>query len=599
MPVVTMAIVTMAIGAVLAWSVSRSPHTPVMRFPIALPEKQQFARRSHILAVSPDGSRVVYVAAPGQLYLRSLAERDAHPIAGTNLDVMSPFFSPDGQWIGFYSFQDSTLKKVALSGGSPLTICKADPPYGITWDGASVVFADQGTKGILKVSPDGGQPEVVVAVNPGEVYASPQMLDDGKTVLFTVASTRGDDSWDQAQIVTQAVSSTQRNVILHGGSQGHYVPTGHLIYMVGETLLAMPVDRRTLQARGGAVPMIERVGRFSATTMLPSGSFAVSASGSLAYVSASTTSFTPQRVLSLARGDGTQQPLDLPPQLYRHPRVSRDGRQLAVETDDGKDAIIWIYDLRRGGPPRRLTFGGRNRYPVWTPDGRRVTFQSDRDSDYGVFWQLADGTRPAERLSSPGAGLRHIPEAWSPDGQTLTIAVMPPFDYRLFALSLGNGNLVKPLLGDIPAQHSSFSPDGKWLAYASIEIGNRREIFVQPFPPTGAKYQVSTEGGTTPLWSPAPSQLYYWATLSQHLVAVDVQTEPTFSVDKKVVLAIDAIPVAAPFGETNYDLTPDGKQFVVVTRAVSPSGDADRSPAQQMEFVLNWFTELQQRVPTR
>jgi hypothetical protein len=149
---------------------------------------------------------------------------------------------------------------------------------------------------------------------------------------------------------------------------------------------------------------------------------------------------------------------------------------------------------------------------------------------------------------------------------------------------------------DVPAQHSTFSPDGKWLAYASTEIGNRREIFVQPFPPTGAKYQVSTDGGTTPLWSPDGSQLY-WVKAGQQLIAVDVRTEPTFSAGKTVVLPIEAVFGAGLFGETNYDVTPDGK-FVVVTQAAS-AGNMNRQPIQGIEVVLNWVDELKQRLPSK
>jgi serine/threonine-protein kinase len=599
-PIAITAIVVAAVTSLVAWRLSRPLLAPVVRFPIVLPEAQQFARRSHILAVSPDGARVVYAAAPGQLYLRSVSERDAHPIEGTNLDVMNPFFSPDGQWIGFYSFKDGTLKKIPVSGGAPVTICKADPPYGATWDGESIVFADQGTKGILKVSENGGQPEIMVAANPGEVFAAPQILDSGKTVLYTLASAVGDTSWDQAQIVTQAVGSTARNVIVRGGSEGQYVSSGHLVYMVGETLVAMPVDRRTRQARGAAVPMIETVRRFSTTTELPSEGFVLSASGSLVYVSASAALVRTPTTLSITGRDGKLQPLGLPPQLYRHPRIAPDGRQLAVETDDGKDEIIWIYDLRSGGPARRLTFGGRNRHPIWTRDGRRVTFQSDRDGDYGIFWQLADGTRPAERLSTkPDSLVRYFPESWSPDDKTLAVTGIPPFDYRLFALSSGKANAVKPLLGNIPALEGAFSPDGKWLAYASTEISRRREIFVQPFPPTGAKYQVSTEGGTMPLWSPDGSQLYWVVTPNQRLVEADVRTEPTFSAGKIIVVPIDAILGSGLFGGRNYDLTPDGKQFVVVTSAAGTAGDLNRPPVQQIEVVLNWAEELKTRVSVK
>jgi eukaryotic-like serine/threonine-protein kinase len=605
----TAIVVTMVTTVLVWWSVWRPTAAPVVRFPIVLPAGQQFAGRSQVVGVSTDGLRVVYAGGnrqppdqprqSAQLYLRSLSEMDAHPIAGTSLDVMSPFFSPDGQWIGFYSFQDSTLKKIALSGGVPVTICKADPPYGVTWDGDWIVYADQGSRGILRVSQDGGEPEVLAAVKRDEVFSAPQMLDGGKTILFTVAPVQGVDRWDRAQIVTQAVGSTDRKVIVRGGSEGHYVPSSHLVYMVGTTLFAVPVDPRTLQVRGGPVPIMQGLRRFRANIGAPAASFAFSSTGSLVYISGSTTPAPAQRTLALASRDGKLRPLDLPPQPYFYPRVSPDGNDLAVQTDDGNDAIIWIYDLKGGGPPRRLTFGGRNAYPVWTPDGRRVTFQSDRDGDRGIFWQLADGTRPAVRLSKAEPLMEHFPEAWSPDGKTLAFAVTPPFDDRLFVLSNDSTHALQAWSADLPAYHAAFSPDGNWLAYASTEIGNRHEVFVQPFPPTGAKYQVSSEGGTTPLWSPDQTQLYYWANLAQHLIAVDVRTRPTFSVGKRVMLPIEAVFTPGINFERNYDLTPDGKQLVVVTGAATPSLDSDTASATRINVVLNWFEELKARVPTK
>jgi Tol biopolymer transport system component len=236
----------------------------------------------------------------------------------------------------------------------------------------------------------------------------------------------------------------------------------------------------------------------------PAASFGFSANGTLIYITAAAdeSAYQPRR-LSIATRDGKLRHLPLPPLPYRHPRISPDGSQLAVETEGAKESIISIYDLKGGGSEaRRLTFGGHNRLPVWTPDGRRITFQSDRDGDYSIFWQLADGTAPAERLAKPGSGERYQPESWSPDGKTLTFAEIPPFDARVSALSSGNRSTQRPLGGDPPAEHSAFSPvDGKWLAYTSTEIGDRREIFVQPFPSHGgAKYQISTQGGTMPVW---------------------------------------------------------------------------------------------------
>ena len=356
---------------VVAWffaSNRRSPELPVMRFRIVLPDGQQFTGRSEVMALSPDGQRIAYAAGSGaaldaprqvaQLYLRSLTEADAHPIPGTSLDVMSPVFSPDGQWIGFYSFQDSTLKKVAVSGGVPVTICKADPPYGVTWDGDWIVFADQGAKGILRVSPNGGEPQVLVPVGPGEVFGGPQMLDQGRAILFTIASgQRGVDRWDQGQIVIQPVGSTERTVVLRGGSQGRYVSTGHLLYMTGGTLMAVPFDRAR-HVQGGPVPIIDAVRRFRVAIGSPAASFAVSANGSLVYIAAAADDTYRPRLLALATRDGKLQRLPLPPQPYLHPRVSPDGSRLAVETEDANEAIIWIYDLKRGGSTQRLTFGG-------------------------------------------------------------------------------------------------------------------------------------------------------------------------------------------------------------------------------------------------
>ena len=611
-PAAVTAIVTAAVATLLAWNVWRAPAPPVVRFPIVLPHAQEFAGRSQVVAVSPDGMRVAYAVGsaessdeprqPTQLYLRSLAESDAHPIAGSNLDVMSPLFSPDGQWIAFYSFQDSTLKKIALSGGTAVTICKADPPYGVTWDGEWIVFADQGAKGILRVSPNGGEPEVLVPVKPGEVFAAPQMLNNGRTILFTVASPRaGADRWDRAQIVLQGVGSTERRVILSGGSEGHYAPSGHLVYMVGTRLFAVPVDRRTLEVRGGPVSILEGVRRFRQNIGSPAASFAFSPTGSLVYISGSSLPPT-ERTLALATPDGKMKPLGLPPQPYSFPRVSPDGSQLAVQTEDGKDSIIRIFDLKRGGPARRLTFGGRSTNPLWTRDGRRITFQSDRDGDHGIFWQLADGTRPAERLwKSEPLVAQDLPEAWSPDGGTLLFAELPPFDTRLFTLSI-DSHTRKPFLPDLPARQSAFSADGRWLVYTSNEIGNRNEVFVQPFPPTGAKYQISTEGGLTPLWSPNGAQLYYWANVSQRFVAVSVRTQPTFSIDNKASLPLNGVFVTGVVAERNYDITPDGNQFVVVTWADSASrdsGDPARWSSQQVDVVLNWFEELKARVPAK
>jgi eukaryotic-like serine/threonine-protein kinase len=599
------AIVTTGMTAAVMWNMRPSTVPPIVRFSIELPERQQFAVRSQVLAVSPDGSQIVYVAGGGQLYLRSMPDINARPIPGTNLDVMSPVFSPDGQWIVFFSFQDSTLKKIAITGGTPSMICKADPPFGLTWDRDWIVFADQGSKGILRVSSQGGEPEVLAAVHAGEVFGTPQMLNDGSLLLFTVATGQENDRWDRAQIVVQSVGSSERTVILRGASEGQYVRTGHLVFTVGRTLRASPFDVKALQLRGSAVPIVEGVRRFPANIQSPVSSFAVSAGGTFAYIQDSALTGQALQTVALASRDGKLQPLDLPAKRYSFPRVSPDGKQLAIQTNDGIEATISIYDLKGAEPARRLTFGGRNIYPLWTPDGRRITFQSDREGDRGIFWQLADGTGAAERLTKPDSLLNELrPETWSPDGKTLALSgsqapeqtrVFNVQRSRTFTLAADGAQALKPVFS-IPARFSTFSPDGKWLAYTSTEIGNREEIFVQPFPPTGAQFQISTEGARTPLWSPDGKQLYYYANLSQRFVAVDVRTQPTFGSGKAVALPIEAL-FNSPLAR-NYDVTPDGKQFVVITPAVA-STDSNRSSTPQINVVLNWYEELKRLVPTK
>jgi Tol biopolymer transport system component len=371
--------------------------------------------------------------------------------------------------------------------------------------------------------------------------------------------------------------------------------------MTGDTLMAVPLDRAR-HVRGGPVPITEGVRRFRAIVGTSAASFGSSANGTLIYIlaAADDPAYEP-RWLSIATRDGGSRRLPLPPRPYHHPRISPDGSQLAVETEDAKESFISIYDLKGGGSEaRRLTFGGHNRLPVWTPDGRWITFQSDREGDYSIFRQLADGTALAERLAKPLSGERYLPESWSPDGKTLTFAEIPPFDARVAALSSGSSSTQRPLGRDLPAEHSAFSPDGRWLAYVSTEIGDRREIFVQPFPShEGARYQVSTEGGTMPVWARDQKHLYYWANLTRQLVAVDVQTEPTFHAGTKVPLPISGIwSEVGIFSEANYDVLPDGT-FIVITPTDRPTRGPSGPPTQAINVVLNWQEELKQRVPMR
>ena len=304
--------------------------------------------------------------------------------------------------------------------------------------------------------------------------------------------------------------------------------------------------------------------------------------------------------LALIERNGTPQPLKLSPGAYEYPRVSPDGKRIAFGSDDGKDAIVWIYDVAGASSMRRLTLGGRNRVPVWSADGERVAFQSDRDGDLGLFWQRADGTTAAERLTTPDKDTAHVPESWSPDGKTLLFSVAKGSSYAVAALSFTDKK-VTPVGGIQSAfpPSATFSPDGRWVAYSAGEPGAPGgSLFVQPFPITGATYPISKSGGGFhPTWSPDGKELFYVTGGAGVLfAAVSVTTRPTFTFGNQVPVPRLFVERGASF-ERNNDITRDGKRFVGVVAAGQTASGAAAAP--QIQVVLNWFEELKRLVPTR
>ena len=423
-PVAVAAIVASALTFAAAWSLRPSPPPlAVTRSVFPLPEGQMFTNTGrNTVAISPDGSRMVYVA-NSRLYLRSLSEVDARPITGTERfqNVINPVFSPDGQSVAFFTAGDNTIKRIAVTGGAAVTIAPATNPFGMSWGPDGIVFGQAGA-GILRVSPAGGTPEVLVKVNEDETAGSPQVLPDGEHVLFTLATGRAADRWEQAKVVVQSLASGERRVIVEGGSNGRYLPTGHVVYALGGSLFAVGFDaRRPEVRRGGAAPIVESVRRAPGWRQAVTGvaHFSVSDTGSLIFVPGPATFGAGAWNLALIDRKGVVESLNLPAGPYIHPRVSPDGRRLAVSITDPKEVFISIYDLAGGTAIRRLTFGSNNRFPIWSRDSQRVTFQSDRDGDQAIFWQLADGTAEAERLTKPDKGTAHFPDSWSPQGETL------------------------------------------------------------------------------------------------------------------------------------------------------------------------------------
>jgi len=299
---------------------------------------------------------------------------------------------------------------------------------------------------------------------------------------------------------------------------------------------------------------------------------------------------------------GMATPVPITPGLWVHPRVSRDGTRVAIESDEGQEANVWIYDLSGASATRRLTFGGHNRFPVWSGDGQRIAFQSDREGDLAIFAQRADGTGAAERLTKPEQRASHVPESWSPDNRTLLFSEFKEATFFSWALSL-NDKKAEPF-GNVQSAEpigATFSPDGLWVAYSTNDTpggspSSNRGVYVQPFPATGSRYQVPKERSDFhPAWGPAGSELLYTPTSGQ-LSVVSVRTRPTLTFGRAV--GLPAIPMQ-PRLSTNvrdYDVLPDGRILSTVNQS-DQRGSGAGSP--QIRVVLNWSEELKQRVPTR
>ena len=601
-PLAVTAIVAAALTFAVAWSLRPSPPPlAVTRFVFPLPEGQTFTNAGrNMVAISPDGARMAYVA-NSRLYLRSFSDVDARPMTGTESlpNVINPVFSPDGQSVAFYTTGDATIKRIAVTGGAAVTIAPATLPFGMSWGPDGIVFGQAGA-GILRVSAAGGTPQVLVKLNEDETADGPQVLPDGEHVLFTLATGTAANRWDQAKIIVQSLASDERRVIVEGGSNGRYLPTGHVVYALGGTLFAVGFDaRRSEVTGGGAVSIVEGVRRAPlGGTLTGVAHFSVSDTGSLIFVPGPAL-FGAAAALSLALIDrkGVVESLNLTAGPYSHPRVSPNGRRVALVTDDPKEAYISIYDLDGGTAMRRLTFGGNNRFPIWSRDSQRVTFQSDRDGDQAIFWQLADGTGEVERLTKPDKGTGHVPESWSPNDETLLFGALKQLSVPFSLWTFSRASRKEEPFGGVQSwavTGAVFSPDGRWVAYSSGEAG-RMTVYVQPFPATRAIYQLAGKSGDQPhhqLWSPDGRELFYTARPSGFAV-VPVTTQPTFAfgnptaVPRPFVAGLPSVPRL-------FDITPNGKFLGLV----APGEGAAGTPArQEIQVVVNWFEELKRLVP--
>jgi eukaryotic-like serine/threonine-protein kinase len=601
-PIGAAIILTTAITAVAVWSFRPPPAArAVSKFSIPLVEGTAFTSGQPV-AISPDGSQIVYTANQ-QLYVRVLSETEARPIPGTfslATLIRFPVFSPDGQSIAFWSQTDRTLRRIPVTGGVSVPLCEISPfPMGLSWDGEWILFGHRG--GVSRVSANGGKPEVLVTTKSDEFAGTPQMVPGKRAVLFSLATGNTLDRWDTAAVMVQNLESGERKSIVRGGSDARYVPTGHLVYAVGGTVRAVQFDLDRLEVTGGAVPVINGVQRVGAQLLsaLATGSayYDFSDSGSLIYVPGPTAVLS-QTSLAFFDRDGMVKPLGLPPCAYGFARISPDGKRIAYGTDDGKEADVWVYELSGQAQPRRLTFGGANRFPIWSADGARVAFQSDREGDRGIWWQPVEGGTAARLTTPEDKDVAHVPDAFSPDRQSLSFTARKgETSSAIWLLSLTDKRVAVFSTSSTNVSRAAFSPDGRWLAYQSSDAATAG-VLVEPFPPTGTVNQVARRTAATPhhpFWSHDGSELFYLPGPNAFAV-VRVTTQSGFSVSNSVSLPRGVFLEGGPDAVRNLDVLPDGRFIGIVDADQSQSGKAS---APQINVVLNWFDELKRQVPTK
>ena len=602
-------VATVGIAAAGWWMGARSgPVEPklVARFGVPLRGDEQFSNLgSNLIALSPDGKYLAYIA-NRRLNVHPLDRLESIPIRGTEFatnsvaTIRSPFFSPNGQWIGFS--QEGQIKKVSINGGAPVPIVPTVNASAYAWEDDGTILFAQGDN-ILRVPEAGGKPEVIVAGVKGRVQ-SLQLLPGKRTILLTVFPEGTANA--EAEIVVRSLDTGQQQTLIRGGIAARYVPTGHLVYFSAGTLLAVPFDLRALALSGAPVPVAEDVasadvpGRAAANAHI-----AISPSGTLGYVAGSFNASVPRTLVWVDRL-GKEESLGVPERPYVYPRLSPDGSRIAVTIND-QEQDIWIWDAGRKTLRRFTIDPAEERYSAWTPDGKRIAFGSHRGGEAGMWWQAADGTGTPERLGGfPFNRYGNLqPTTISPDGTRL-VATATGRSPNLWILTLDGDPQPTPLLqaGSSPRdignyateRNAEISPDGHWIAYESVEAA-QVDVYVRPFPDvTGGKWPVSTNGGSQPLWARSGKELFF-IDGSGALTGVRVEGQSSFTIGTPAKILDSSYVWSVPtYAGRMYNISPDGQRFLMLKQGSLPDGT---SVPRSITVVQNWFEELKRLVPTR
>ena len=579
------AMTLIAIAALWAWWRGRpveQPLKPLVRLEVDLGSDVSQGIGARVI-LSPDGKRLVYVSEQ-RLFTRLLDESKATELAGTE-GAYAPFFSPDGQWVAF--FAQGKLKKVSVEGGAPVALCDSTFGSGGSWgeDGNIIVALTFGAA-LTRVSSSGGAPTPVGELAQGEATQRwPQVLPGGNVVLFTSDSVSSNSNFDSAEIKVVSLVDRHSKTLVRGGTFGRYLPSGHIVYIDRGTLFAVAFDLDRLEVHGTPVPLLDQV---AYSVGNGSAQLDFSRAGTVVYHRGTAVGLVTVQWLD---GAGKTQPLLAKPGLYLRGRLSPDNQRYVLELNGD----LWIYDWQRDTMTRLTFSNGQSAGPLWSPDGRFIAFRLVGE---GISWVRADGAGKPQSLTQ--SKNLQIPYSFGPDGKRLAVIEaregtgqdlwILPLESDSTGLRAGKPEVF--LQTAFQETEPAFSPDGRWLAYASDESGTL-QVYVRAFPDTGGKWQVSNNGGFYPEWSRNTRELFFETLDNRIMVAGYTAKGDSFVPDKPRLWSEKRL--AGGNANRNYDVASDGKRIAALMPAETP--ETEQSPTH-VTFLLNFFDELRRRVPT-
>jgi serine/threonine protein kinase/Tol biopolymer transport system component len=571
--------ILLIIGLITTWFTSHRPSSEnvIAKFTLDIGEDKMLDVTAYpALTISHDGTKVVFKA-NNKFYLRKMNSMDPVVIPGIE-NCSTPFFSSDDQWLGY--FRGGKLEKISLNGGTPVSLAEAADNRGGTWSkNGFIIYTPIAQSGLFLIPENGGTVKSITTVDSAKqerTHRWPSCLPDGKHVLFTVGTVSSPDYYENANIDVVNIETGERKRVLEGASTAKYINSGHLFFSRSGILYIVPFDADKLEVTGQPVPVVQGV--YSATTTGITN-YVVSDNGTLAFLPGPIEGENRKIVKINMSGNVTI--LDSSSHPYIEPSLSPDNKKIAIVIRDGEDFDIWTFDIARS-TLSKLTFGGINRTPHWSPDGKTIAFMKrTKDGKNGIFSKPSDGSGDEVELYTESG--RTYVNFWSRDGKFLMIdnlTTNAQSDLLVIPLS-GDTKPWKYLDSKKDEYESSISPDGKWVSYICDESGSY-QIYVRSFPKKEGKWQISSDVAEEPRWSPDGKFLYYRR--NSQLMSVPVSTATSFSAGLPKVL-IDNFPSMNVDSGISYDITSDGK-YIITTQPVKGIS------FKNISIVLHWTDEI-------